>query len=67
MVKKRMNIIFNMVIPTLLAYGVFFLLYSIFQQYFYEYRWLAAIPLAIVTGYIIIENKKEWIAIKQQS
>jgi hypothetical protein len=27
----------------------------------------AAIPLAIVTGYIIIKNKKEWIAIKQQS
>ena len=65
--KKSINIIFNIVIPTLLAYGVFFLLYSIFQQYFYEYRWLAAIPFAIATGYIIIENKKEWITIKQQS
>ncbi|MDK2801284.1 MAG: hypothetical protein PWQ70_2903 [Clostridiales bacterium] len=66
MVKKRMNRIFNMVIPTLLAYGVFYLLYNTFQQHFYEYRWIAAIPLAIVTGYIIIENKKEWKTIKQQ-
>lgn len=31
-----------------------------------EYRWVTIIPLAIVTVYIVIENKKEWMKIKEQ-
>ena len=64
--KKSMNIIFNMVIPTAVAYIVFFLLYSVFQQRFFEYRWLAIIPFIIVTGFIIKDNMREWKMIKQQ-
>jgi len=61
-----MNIIFNMVIPTAVAYIVFFLLYSVFQQIFFEYRWLAVIPFLIVTWFVISDNRKEWRMLKQQ-
>jgi hypothetical protein len=64
--KKRMNIIFNMVIPTAFAYIVFFLLYNMFQEKFFEYRWMGVIPFLIVTGFIITENRKEWKTINQQ-
>ena len=64
--KKSMNIIFNMVIPTAVAYIVFFLLYSVFQQRFFEYRWLAVIPFLIVTWFVISDNRKEWRMLKQQ-
>ncbi|MDK2917899.1 MAG: hypothetical protein PWQ37_632 [Candidatus Petromonas sp.] len=64
--KKRMNIIFNMVIPTAFAYIVFFLPYNMFQEKFFEYRWMGVIPFLIVTGFIITENRKEWKTINQQ-
>jgi len=64
--KKSMNIIFNMVIPTAVAYIVFFLLYSVFQQIFFEYRWLAVIPFLILTWFVISDNRKEWRMLKQQ-
>jgi len=55
-----------MVIPTAVAYIVFFLLYSVFQQRFFEYRWLAVIPFLIVTWFVISDNRKEWRMLKQQ-
>jgi len=55
-----------MVIPTAVAYIVFFLLYSVFQQIFFEYRWLAVIPFLIVTWFVISDNRKEWRMLKQQ-
>ena len=65
--KKKINIMLNIVIPTAVAYIVFFLLYSVFQQRFFEYRWLAIIPIIIVTGYVIKHNMREWKVIKQNS
>jgi glucan phosphoethanolaminetransferase (alkaline phosphatase superfamily) len=67
MMKKKINIMLNIVIPTAVAYIVFFLLYSVFQQRFFEYRWLAIIPFIIVTGYVIKDNMREWKVIKQNS
>jgi hypothetical protein len=64
--KKIMNIIFSIAIPTMAGYATFFLIYYLYQKVFFEYRLLAAIPLTIVTGYIVIENRKEWKMIKQQ-
>jgi hypothetical protein len=64
--KKVMSVVFYMMIPTLFAFSVFFLIYDTFQAYLGDYQWLAIIPLTIVTGYIIMENKKEWRAIKEQ-
>lgn len=58
--RKVMSVVFYMMIPTLFAFGVFFLIYNKFEVYLGGYQWLAAIPLTIVTGYIIMENKKEW-------
>ena len=60
MVKRKMNIIFNILIPTAIGFATFFLIFYLYQKMFFEYRWLAVIPLAIVTGYIVIENRKEW-------
>jgi len=67
MMKKRLNMIFNIVIPTALAYIVFFLLYYLYQKTFFEYRWLAIIPFLMVTWFVISENRKEWRVLKQQS
>ncbi|NLV87736.1 hypothetical protein [Lutispora thermophila] len=64
--KKSMNIIFNLVIPTAVAYIVFFLLYYFYKKMFYEYRLLAIIPFLIVTMYLMIDNIREWRMIKQQ-
>ncbi|SDY99981.1 hypothetical protein SAMN05660462_01494 [Proteiniborus ethanoligenes] len=64
--KKQLNIIFNILIPTAIGFATFFLIFYLYQKMFFEYRWLAVIPLAIVTGYIVIENRKEWKMIKQQ-
>ncbi|WP_136479362.1 hypothetical protein EPD62_001290 [Acetivibrio thermocellus] len=64
--KKRLNIIFNIVIPTIVGYATFFLLFYLFQKLFYEYRWLAIIPFIIVTGFIIKDNMREWKVIRQQ-
>lgn len=64
--KKVMNVVFYMMIPTLFAFSVFFLIYDTFHAYLGDYQLLAAIPLTIVTVYIIMENKKEWRAIKEQ-
>ena len=66
MVKRKMNIIFNILIPTAIGFATFFSIFYLYQKMFFEYRWLAVIPLAIVTGYIVIENRKEWKMIKQQ-
>ncbi|HHY43157.1 MAG TPA: hypothetical protein GX514_10005 [Thermoanaerobacterales bacterium] len=64
--KKRLNIIFNIVIPTIVGYATFFLLFYLFQKLFYEYRWLAVIPFVVVTAFIIKDNMREWKVIKQQ-
>ena len=65
--KKRLDIIFNIVIPTVTGYAIFFMLFYIYQKLFYEYRWLAIIPFIIVTGFIIKDNMREWKVIKQNS
>jgi len=67
MVKRKMNIIFNILIPTAvdLQHFSWFNYFSLYQKIFFEYRWLAVIPLAIVTGYMIVENRREWEMIKQ--
>ncbi len=65
MVKRKMNIIFNILIPTAVGFTTFFLIYYLYQKMFFKYRWLAVIPLAIVTGYMIVENRREWEMIKQ--
>lgn len=64
--KKSMNIIFNMVIPSIVAYTTFFLIYHFYQRLFFEYRWIAIISFIIVTGFIIKDNMREWKMIKQQ-
>lgn len=64
--KERLNIIFNIVIPTIVAYATFFLLFYFYQRLFFEYRWLAIIPFIIVTGFIIKDNMREWKVIRQQ-
>ncbi len=61
-----MNIILNMVIPTVAGYATFFLLFYLYQKLLFEYRWLAVIPLAIVTGYMIVENRREWKVLTKQ-
>lgn len=66
MMKKKLSIIFNMVIPTAVAYIVFFMLYYLYQKTFFEYRWLAIIPFLIVTWFVISDNRREWRVIKQQ-
>ena len=65
--KKRLDIIFNIVIPTMVGYGTFFLIYYFYQRLFFEYRWLAIIPFIIVTGYVVMDNMREWKVIKQHS
>lgn len=62
--KKIMNIIFSIAIPTVAGYTTFYLIFYLYQKVFFEYRWLSAIPLTIVTGYMIVENRKEWKVIK---
>jgi uncharacterized membrane protein len=64
--KKKINIMLNIVIPTAVAYIVFFMLYYLYQKTFFEYRWLAIIPFVIVTAFIIKDNIREWRVIKQQ-
>jgi len=64
--KKRLDIFFYIVIPTMVAYTTFFLIYYFYQRLFFEYRWLAIIPFVIVTGFIIRDNMREWKMIKQQ-
>ena len=65
--KERLNIIFNIVIPTMVGYVTFILLFYLFQKLFFEYRWLAIIPFIIVTGFFIKDNMREWKVIKQNS
>jgi uncharacterized membrane protein len=64
--KKKINIMLNIVIPTAVAYIVFFMLYYLYQKTFFEYRWLAVIPFLIVTWFVISDNRKEWRMLKQQ-
>jgi hypothetical protein len=64
--KKQLSIIFNIVIPTAIGLATFFLLYYLYQKLFFNYRWLAAIPFAIVTGYMIVENRREWKMLTKQ-
>lgn len=64
--KKQLSIIFNIVIPTAIGFATFFLLYYLYQILFFNYRWLAAIPFAIVTGYMIVENRREWKVLTKQ-
>ena len=61
--KKIMNIIFSIAIPTMADMQHFLDLLFI-SKVFFEYRLLAAIPLTIVTGYIVIEIER--VKIKQQ-
>lgn len=64
--KERLNIIFNIVTPSIVAYATFFLVYYFYHKLFFEYRWLAIITFIIVTGYVIKDNMREWKEIKQQ-
>ena len=56
---------FNIVIPTAIGLTTFFLALLFVPKTIFNYRWLAAIPFAIVTGYMIVENRREWEMIKQ--
>ena len=64
--EKVWRIYLYMVLPTLVAYSGFFLIYNTFKVYLGGYQWLAAISFGIVTVYIIMANKKEWKVIKEQ-
>jgi hypothetical protein len=55
-----------MLIPTLIGYATFFLLFYLYQKLFFGYKWLAIIPFAVVTAFFIKENMREWKEIKQQ-
>jgi len=62
-----MKKIFYIVIPTLIAYISFFLLYNLLKEGLFEYRWLAVIPFTIITVFTFIENRKEWRLMKGQA
>jgi len=64
--ERKIKYNFNIVIPTIVAYATFFLIYYFYQKLFFEYRWLAIIPFITVTGYVIKDNMREWKMIKQQ-
>ena len=64
--KKQLNIIFNILIPTAVGFATFFSIFYLYQKMFFEYRWLAVIPFAIITVFITKDNVKEWKTIKQQ-
>jgi len=63
---KKKLIIYNIAIPVVVGYASFFLLFYVYQKLFYEYRWLAIIPFAIVTAFFIKDSMREWKVIKQQ-
>ena len=65
--RKRLDIIFYIVIPTIVAYTTFFLIYYFYRRLFFEYRWLAIMPFVIVTAFFIKDNIREWKEIKQHS
>jgi len=65
--KKKLDVIFGILIPTAAGYASFFLIYYLYQKLFYEYRLLAIIPFVIVSIYFIRNNIREWREIKQNS
>lgn len=54
-----------MVVPTLAAFSIFYLIFASFQQYINP-TWLIAIPFTLVSLYIIKENITEWKIINQR-
>ena len=64
--KIKIEIVLGIILPTIVAYASFFLLYTIFKVNLGSYHWLAVIPLTLITIYVIRENKKEWREIKGQ-
>ena len=64
--KKKLDVIGNIIVPTLVGYATFFLILSLYQKLFFEYRWLAIIPFVIVTAFFIKDNISEWKVIKQE-
>ncbi len=65
--KRKIYIIGNILVPTLVGYAAFFLIFSLYQKLFFEYRWLAIMPFVIVTAFFIKDNIREWKEIKQHS
>ena len=64
--KMKIEIVLGIILPTIVAYASFFILYNLFKVDLGIYRWFATIPFAIITGFIIRENKKEWREIQRQ-
>lgn len=55
----KLTVVVGIVLPTIVAYTTFFLLYNAFKIDLGIYHWLAVLPFTIITGFIIKENKKE--------
>jgi len=51
--KRKINIIFNIVIPTIVAYATFLFDLLFLPEIIFEYRWLAIIPFITVTGLLL--------------
>lgn len=64
--KKKMSIIFGIIVPTVIGYTIFFLLFSIFKRLFFEYRSIAIIPFSMITAFFLKDNLREWKIISQQ-
>ena len=62
----KIEIVLGIILPTVVAYASFSLLYIILKVNLGSYHWLAVIPLTLITIYVIRENKKEWREIKGQ-
>ena len=62
----KLTVVVGIVLPTIVAYTTFFLLYNAFKIDLGIYHWLAVLPFTIITGFIIKENKKEWREIQRQ-
>ena len=65
MMKKKLDLLFTIVIPTIAGYAAFFLLFYFYQKLFFGYRWLAIIPFIIITAFFIRDNIKKWKMINQ--
>ena len=64
--KMKIEIILGIILPTIVAYASFFLLYNLFKVDLGIYRWFVVIPFTLITIYVIRENKKEWEEIQGQ-
>lgn len=64
--KMKIEVILGIILPTIVAYTTFFILYNTFKVDMGAYRWFALISFSLVTIYVIKENKKEWKEIRGQ-